>query len=277
MGRQDWTDEKLFERLLHNKSDKTYWDNIRILRLRPTPSVFSKCVEFINSTNTRKRRIGVDILAQLGHSPRPFVKQSIKFFFTLLEKERNVDVLTSLLYAIGHNNESLKQSQVDKVSKFKNHPDKVVRQSVVSALLGIDNNKAFHTLIYLSNDKVASIKDWATFGLGTQIDNTNARITNALWERINDKHNNTRLEAIAGLAKRRDKRIKEVITATLNQGEAGSLLFDIIVELGDPSFIPFLKKQLKIAKLDKTINHEWISKLYNCLISIKKEANHQSL
>lgn len=32
MGRKNWTDEKLFFRLVNNKSDKTYWDNIRELR-----------------------------------------------------------------------------------------------------------------------------------------------------------------------------------------------------------------------------------------------------
>lgn len=269
MSRRDWTDEKLFLRLLTNKSDKSYWDNIRIVRSRPTHTIFTKCIDLTMSPIPKKRMIGVDILAQLGSSVRPFHKQSVKHFFAMLAQERNIKVLTSLLYAIGHNNENLNKTQVEKVSDFKKQTNVQLRQSVVYALLSVDHNKAIDTLIYLSNDNIASIRNWATFGIGTQIDTTNNKIIVALWNRVDDTHKETQLEAIVGLAKRQDDRIKKVITDILNQGEADSLIFDAVCVLADTTLIPVLKKQLKHAKLDKTVNVEWISKLKSCISELQ--------
>ena len=42
MIRENWTSEKLFDRLLTNKTQKTFWDNIRVLRNRPNPEVYKK-------------------------------------------------------------------------------------------------------------------------------------------------------------------------------------------------------------------------------------------
>lgn len=87
MSRKEWTDDKLFFRLLNNKSDKTYWDNISELRSRPNNSVFEKCQDLVNSDNPKKRMIGVDILAQLGISPRPFTR---RLNYTLIFWKRKV-------------------------------------------------------------------------------------------------------------------------------------------------------------------------------------------
>ena len=82
-----------------------------------------------------------------------------------------------------------------------------------------------------------------------------------MWKRVNDKNQETKLEAIVGLAKRKDNRVKEIIDRELKNGEYGTLLFEAIEELNDKSFIPLLQQNLKKSKTDKGIKPEWIKDL----------------
>jgi len=265
MSRKNWTDEKLFFRLLNNKSDKTYWDNLRELRSRANSNVFNTCVKLTKSTKPKERISGIDILAQLGLTPRPFLKESKKLFFDILKKEKNQKALLSVLYAIGHNNEKLKPDEIALLVPFKDNADEGVREGLVSALLSVDNKLAIDTLIHLTNDKVSHIRDWATFGIGTQIERDNKLIRAALWLRVDDKHQDTRFEAIVGLAKRKDKRIKEIIKKELLNEDYGSLIFEAIEELNEKDFLPLLKKSLVKAKKSYSNNPEWVKDLTNCI------------
>jgi HEAT repeat protein len=270
MSRKDWTVEKLFFRLINNKSDKTYWDNIRAIRARPSKEVFDSCIEFTKSENLKERLIGVHVLAQLGMPPRPFQKEILRLFFQLLEKENDSQILSAILYGIGHNNEKLTASQIEHLIIFKNHFNTEVREALVFALLGVASPKAIDTLIALTRDKRAAIRDWATFGVGTLIDDDNETIREVLWDRTNDKNKNVKLEAIAGLVKRKVLKVKEIIKRELNGGEFGTILFDSIQELNDKEFIPLLESNLEQYKDDKNINPAWIEDLRYCLKRLKE-------
>ena len=52
-------------------------------------------------------------------------------------------------------------------------------------------------LIELSNDTQGDIRDWATFGIGTQTDLDNKQIRAALSARLNDRHRDARWVAAA--------------------------------------------------------------------------------
>mgnify|MGYP003520980937 CR=1 FL=1 len=270
MSRKNWTDEKIISRLINNKTGKSRWENIGTLRQRPSEELFLKCVELTKSDNTKIRKIGIDILAQLGSSPRPFLKETLKIYFELLEVETDPDVLMSLFYSIGHNNDELDKEQIDKICSFIDNENSWVKEGLVYALLGIDNLTAIETLIKLSSDKLSHIRNWATFGLGTQIERNTKAIREALWERVNDKHQETKLEAIVGLAKRKDNRVNEVIKREIIDGEYGTLLFEAILEIKDNEFLPLLKENLKSIKNDKNINPEWKKDLKNCINELIK-------
>lgn len=270
MSRKIWTDEKLFFRLLNNKSDKTYWDNIRELRSRPNTNVFNICDKLIKSPKPIERIIAIDILAQLGLTPRPFYKESKKLFFEVLRKEKNSKALLSILYAIGHNNEKLKSDDIKLLVSFKDNTDEGVRQGLVSALLAVDNKLAIDTLIHLTSDKVSHIRDWATFGIGTQIQKDNKDIRNALWARINDKDYDTRYEAIVGLANRKDKNIFDIIKNEFEKPSFGAALFEAILAIKAKEYLPKLKKLLKKSKNDETINESWKIKLKNCITELNE-------
>jgi len=269
MSRNNWTDDKLLDRLLKNKSNKTRWDNISILRNRPTKVLFQNCVVLSKSTDPRARCIGIDILAQMGLPPRPFLKQTIKLFFGLLKSENDPEVLMSLLYAIGHNNEDFSANQIEKLCSLSSTTNNWIKEGLVFALIGINNEYAIETLIKLSDDKSSHIRNWATFGIGSQIETNNQDITTALWKRVNDKHNETRHEAIVGLARRKDNLINAIILEELKKGEYGTLLLEAIIETGDVAFLPILNQHLKKDKNDKSISPEWLETLNICIINLK--------
>lgn len=269
MSRHNWTDDKLFLRLLNNKSDNTYWANIIALRSKGTVAVFNKSLDLIKAPNIKEKIVGIDLLAQLGLPPRPFYKETIDIYFALLATETNPKVLYSILYGIGHNNQDLDLSQTAQIVLFKKHENKSVRKAVVSALLGVDNKTAIDTMIFLTNDKDVSTRNWATFGIGTMIERNTKSIRSALWKRVTDKNEDTKLEAIMGLAKRKDIQIKEIIKQELLKGESGTLLFKAIEALNDKNFLPLLEQNLKEHNSDKTIDPEWLVDLKACIGNLK--------
>lgn len=270
MSRKNWTDDELILRLCNNRSNKSRWDNINELRKRPSEELFLKCVELTKSKDPKIRIIGIDILAQMGVTPRPFLKQTLKLYFDLLNIENAPEVLMSLLYSIGHNNDKLNKTQIEKLCTFSDSDNNLVKEGLVSALGFINELNSINVLIKLSTDKLSHIRDWATFYIG-QSERNNKTIREALWARINDKHQNTRFEAIVGLAKRKDSRITEIIKKELIDGEYGTLLFEAIIETGDKQFLPLLRQNLKSIEGDITINDKWLTDLKECIKELTEE------
>jgi len=98
----------------------------------------------------------------------------------------------------------------------------------------------------------------------------NAEIRKALWKRISDKNQETKLEAIVGLANRKDNQINGIIKKELKNGEYGTLLFEAINTLNNKDFLPLLVGNLKKAENDEEISNEWISDLKECINKVSK-------
>jgi HEAT repeat protein len=258
MSLVNYSNEKLFERLLNNKSNKNYWNFITELRRRRDKDIFEKSVELMKSEIAKEKIIGINILAQFGF-PRLHLKVILKIYFDLFKTETDKNVISSILYGIGHNNENLTEKQIDIICVYKVHKSVTVRYALVYAILAIDKSKAINTLIELSKDKDSDIRDWATFGIGTQIETDTQVIREALWERINDTDTTTRLEAIVGLAKRKDENIKEILKKELLEiDESGSLILEAIEEYNDKDFIFLIEEQIERNKKLKKVEEDWL-------------------
>jgi HEAT repeat protein len=72
-------------------------------------------------------------------------------------------------------------------------------------------------MIKLAQDRSLRVRDWATFGLGTQIECDNEDIRHVLYKNCFSKDHQIRHEAIKGLANREDKRAKAVILQELKR------------------------------------------------------------
>jgi len=262
-NRKNWTYEKIFTRLIKNRSRTTYWDSIRELRKRPNKDVYARAVELCNSEIDKEKIIGSDVLAQLGYAPRFNQEATIDLYFKLLEDDQSPKVLVSIFSGISHNNENLTNDQVLKLIQFQDHHFLDVRCSLAQSLSGVENEDAINTLINLSRDQYPEVRDWATFALGSQVETTNDKIVNALWDRIKDEHTYVRHEAIAGLAARKDKKIKGVIIRELEEiDDHGSLILESIEALDDKDFVELLSMQIEKNKQTKKVNEKW---LLNCI------------
>jgi len=86
------------------------------------------------------------------------------------------------------------------------------------------------------------VRDWATVGLGTMVDRDTEQVREALVARLEDPHQETRAEALKGLAARADTRAVESLLAELRGSPAIRLveeaLFELVARTGDERLCP---------------------------------------
>lgn len=269
MGRKHWTDEKLITRVIHNITNHAYWENIHELRMRPSDLLFNRCLQLISSQNEKEKRVGIDILAQLGSPNRPYLSQTLEIYFNLLNSETDELILSQILFGIGHNNENLTAKQIEKICAIYQIGSSLVYEGLIFALGFIDTSKTIDILIQLSTDQKAHNRDWATFFLAESKRN-NKKIRQALWNRIDDKNKNVRLESIMGLAKRKDSRVLEVIKTQIHDIDYPIGIFQAILDLKDPQFLPLLEKNLEQVALGEVHYMAWLEDLKWCITELSR-------
>ena len=157
------------------------------------------------------REVGAPILGQLGSKTRTFHEESVTILLPML-RDPAVDVVIAAAYALGHRNDV---RAIPEVLLLMDHPNPALRLAVVFALSQHDDDAAIAGLIRLATDAEDEVRDWAAFGLGTQIDRDTPEIREALAPLLRDEDAEIRGEAMIGLAKRRDPRALGVVAEEL--------------------------------------------------------------
>lgn len=197
------------------------WQAVTQLQARAEPAVFEMCRDWCTSAVAAERRLGADVLGQLGYANQsfPFRQESLPILRSLLA-DPVTDVVAAALIAFGHLGAA---EHVADVAAIAGHEDAAVRHAVAFALLGQGSDLAVDTLITLSRDEDSDVRDWATFGLGAQIDIDTPKIRDALLARATDEDTDTRAEALAGLVRRRDPRVLEPLRRALESETVGTM------------------------------------------------------
>lgn len=238
-----------------------YWDRIIELRKQYTGKVYVICQQLIASEQESDRKMGYDIIAQIGDLSFRQSKHIQQMYLDKLKIERNHALEEALLYGLSHNNNNLPLDAIDQLQHYQSNNDAILRLGLVHCLSGIDSPKAIMILLTLMQDENDEVRNWSTFGIGSQLDTDNQAIRAALWKNVTDKYQDVRYEAILGLAKRQVMEVVSVIETELQQGNIGTLLFEAIVELQLSNFIPQLKRLLEISKQEKEADETWIKTL----------------
>ena len=84
------------------------------------------------------------------------------------------------------------------------------------------------------------MRDWATFGLGRQLEVDTPAVRAALVERLFDTEGDTADEALVGLALRDDRRVISEILDRLSRPTVRYQVLVAAAELPDPSYRPVL-------------------------------------
>jgi HEAT repeat protein len=225
------------------EDEDSYWDLVAILRARGGDEEFIAASKLCKSQNQKERSLGVDILAQLGIPEMTFPQQCGDILLKLLSSEENSNVLASIGFAFGH----LKDSRsVIPLFKLKNHPDAGVRHGVAFGLICSEDELAIQALIDLSSDEDEDVRNWATFGLGSQIETDTPAIRDALFTRVisetgkDDSIAEIRGEALLGLAIRKDERVINPLIVELESGRVGILPVEAAKVIGDTKLYPAL-------------------------------------
>jgi len=213
------------------------WDAIWALRYRASHEVLDAAHKLCMSDNANHRRVGADILGQLGIPNRTFPNECLGILLGLLG-DKDLDVLDSACVALGH----LHQSEaIEPLIKLKNHPESQIRYAVTFGLLAYEDERAIQALIELSQDEDDEVRDWATFGLGVLIETDTPEIRDALFLRLSDSYGNAIGEAMVGLARRKDERVLEsLINDIMGRDDVGTLPLEAAEEFADPRLYPAL-------------------------------------
>jgi len=218
--------------------DDEGWHAIHVLKKRGTREIFDAARALCERDDLQGQNVGANILGELGFDQGyPFRAESLPILFRLLANQTDVEVLSTTCWALGHLGDP---SAVEPLVKLKNHPHGDVRQAIVRGLWTHDDPLAVQALIELSTDEDEVIRDWATFGLGSQIDLDTPAIREALYARLGDSHSNTSGEAVIGLARRKDERMIQPLIDFLMMGDVGNMLLRAAEEMADLRLLPAL-------------------------------------
>lgn len=232
----DHTNTGLFALAIKRIGKRGYWDVIYEFHRRGGREIFQQATIWCRSAIRQERQLGADILGQLGWQKDQFRKQSIKLLIGLLD-DKDTDVIASAAYALGHRRAT---EAVPKLVSLGHHSKAKVRQGVVSGLLTQTHEDAIYALVELSADRCKEVRNWATFGLGTQIDIDNDVIRDALIERLSDPYLDVRIEALIGLSNRKHPQAAEWVLAALQTNDIVAGYFEAAETLSDMSLLPEL-------------------------------------
>ncbi len=256
LRQEEYADMRTHEELLHvaltEVDEDIAWKAIAELQRRGDHDIFDHACRLCTSEDAGARRVGADILGQLGvqlgQPGRAFHEETMGVLLKMLEQEQAPEALHTIAVALGHRQDP---RAIEPLARFKNHPDELTRLGVVHGLLGHQDELALQTLMDLSADPDVNVRNWATFGLGSLIDTDTPAIRSALLARLTDEDSDTRGEAMVGLAHRHDLRMVEPLLNDLEAGWFGSLLTEAAAEIGDPRLHPALVQLREEWKGDK--------------------------
>lgn len=229
--------EELIQIALTVADEDLAWAAVATLHARGTRDVLEAATSLCSSAIDKERELGANILAQLGTPRRTFPAESFECLAALLARESSPLVLQAIAVAFGHLGD---RRCTGLLLPLKNHPNANVRCGVVHGLSGQDEPAAIQALIELCRDQDQEVRDWATFGISTFLDADSSEIRAVLWERASDLCTETRLEALVGLARRKDPRAIDPILKELNAEPVADLAIEAAMASGDPRLGPAL-------------------------------------
>jgi HEAT repeat protein len=196
--------DELVSAALSECDEDIAWDAVAALHWRGSAEVLQRARQLCHSPCPQERELGANVLSQLGVPNRTFPLECSELLGEMLHREQSARVLRAVLSATSWHDVP---NVVEQAVKFTDHPDASVRHAVVMALTGHEEDLAVQTLIRLTEDSDSHVRDWATFAIGTQSALDTPAIRCALAARLDDLDDDTRGEALVGLARRNDHRV----------------------------------------------------------------------
>ena len=237
--------------------DEAPWKAVRELHCIGTREVLEKAAGWCHSGDALQRARGADVLAQLGktavHPSNNFPEECFSILADLAAMEEAPVALSSAIYALGHIGNP---SAGPIIVRHSAHSDPDVRFAVAFACGSLGNEPlAVGTLLMLTSDEDADVRDWATFGLGSLSELDTPSVRDALAAALSDSDEDVRQEALVGLAKRHDRRVLPCLFRQLQQSEIDDMTIEAAREMLEIDHdAPGRKQDEYVAALQKRFN-----------------------
>lgn len=215
------------------------WELLRELHRRGDETTRDAALEWCASPEPLVRCLGADVLGQLGFAEGfPHARESEPVLMALLQ-DPDETVLACAMVALAH----LDAGDVAAIARHAGHPSAEVREAVAFCLADRQEAVARQALVTLSADEDTDVRNWATFGLGTETDSPEIR--EALAARLSDPDEEVRGEAMRGLAARGDVRAIPAILEEIEQDQVMDIAIEAAALLPDRRFVPALEELLE--------------------------------
>ena len=244
------------------------WNAIGELHRRGTPATLSLAQSLARSASTRKRALGLYVASQLrAGAPRgrwpsePYAVEETQRMLLLGLNDPHFEVVRAAVSGLGHRPHA---DALQGLVALSRHQSAHMRWDVAVTLAGYSEPAAVEALLQLASDEESEVRDWATFGLGTQSDADNSDIRAMLWKNAHDVDSDVRGEALVGLARRQDPRAVSLLKSRLTD-ECRVYEFDAAQALKDPALAGPLRALREAVDRETGIDPFWHAQLLAAL------------
>lgn len=204
--------DELFAVVVREQDDDARWSAIRELHALGTREVFDRAVQLCRSASVAERVAGADIVGQLS----AFSDDRLLTLVSMLD-DPEPKVVEAAIHGLAQQQDA---RTVDALARASQHEAANVRWAVATALEDvIADDRAERVLLALMHDADTSVRDRATFAVGSLSDHDTPRIRAALAERLRDADPAVANEAALGLARRRDARAIPYIAGAIESSD----------------------------------------------------------
>lgn len=255
---------KLIETLINEKDSDARWEIVELLVESQDTDVLLKMAQTLCKRRSVKHRVsGIQILYGICVSTKDDAIQyeclNNLLYLRFVSKVRTVinEADSALL-------ECSRSIPVPRLLIMGKHEDAGIRYVAAMGLAwkGRSGKSSVKAMIELSRDVHEYVRTWATFGL-CWVETDTPQIREALFNRLDDTFEDTREDALIGLARRHDERVLEIIKRDLRLLEEAGVTYlnsslKAAMEMGDPRLcheLMALKNQgLEDEELDEAIS-----------------------
>jgi HEAT repeat protein len=191
--------DELFAVVVREQDDDSRWNAIQQLHALGTREVYERAVGLCTAVSPEERVAAADILGQLTG----FADEAMQTLLAMI-RDDDASVVEAVVHALGQRQDA---RTIDALTRAASHEAANVRWAVATALEDlIADERAERVLLALMKDADTSVRDRATFAVGSLSEHDTPRIRAALAERLRDDDTCVAHEAALGLARRRDAR-----------------------------------------------------------------------
>ncbi len=237
---QHLSSKSLIGMALQRWDSKYSWDAIFALRFRPEAETVRYCQQLFASKNWRKRALAVNVICQLQYPDhREYAQDASHNLIRAGLDDPQREVVAAAAFATGHRE---CPNCLGRLIELASAPDCELRYAATFGLGSNQDVQAIPAMLALVKDADDDIRNWAMFGLGSLWDLDTPEIREALWLGYSDSVDEVRGEALAGLAKRRDKRVLELLPSALEADLYGKWNIELVEMLSEPEYQTELQK-----------------------------------